>query len=233
LRQATFAHWSAQDSPIHRLDARVKLLILLAFVASLALLRTPSFVQLAAAAGALVTATIVAKLPVWRVLRASLVALPFVGLFSIAVYLGGDARRASLILLKSYLSACAALVIVASTPFDQLLRAARYFRVPPLLVEVTQLIYRYIFVLSGEAQVMRTAFLTRGGRPGRRALVASSGMIAVLFQRSYEKAAAIHNAMSARGFSGRLHAPTFRALTPREVVILFGVLGFAVILQFL
>src|SRR5579863_5713515 len=48
LRQAAFALWSNQDSFVHRLDARVKLVLMMAFIVSLALLRFPSALQLAA-----------------------------------------------------------------------------------------------------------------------------------------------------------------------------------------
>jgi len=233
LRQATFARWSNQASPVHRFDARLKLLLLIAFVISVALLRALSAPQLGACGLALLMAAWAAGLPIWRLLRASLFVLPFVGLFSLIVYVSGDTRRASLILVKSYLSALAVLVTVSSTPLPQLLLAARYFRLPALLVEVTQLIYRYIFVLSGEAQAMRTAFLARSGRPGRRALTASSGMIAVLFSRSYEKAGVIHNAMSARGFSGRLRTAEFRSVTVTETLILLGGLVFTAALHFI
>ncbi len=233
MRQATFAEWSNQASPVHRCDARLKLLLLIAFVISIALLRSFAPMQLALAGAALLVVAWAANLPVSRLLRMSLLVLPFVGLFSLIVYLSGDTRRASLILVKSYLSALSVLVTISSTPLPQLLAAARFFRLPALLVEVTQLIYRYIFVLSGEAQMMKTAFLARGGRPGRRALEASSGMVAVLFSRSYEKAAVIHNAMSARGFSGRLRTPEFRPITVMETFALLGGLVFTAALHFI
>lgn len=233
MRQATFAKWSNQASPVHRLDARLKLLLLIVFVISIALFRSLSAVQLGVSAAALLAVVSAAKLPAWRLLRASLFVLPFVGLFSLIVYVSGDTRRASLILVKSYLSALAVLVTISSTPLPQLLAAARFFRLPALLVEVTQLIYRYLFVLSGEAQAMRTAFRARGGQPGLRAVQASSGMIAVLFSRSYEKAAVVHNAMCARGFSGRLRTAEFPSVRLSQTIILLGGLVFAVALHFI
>jgi cobalt/nickel transport system permease protein len=233
LRQATFAQWSNQASPVHRFDARLKLLLLIAFVISIALLRSFSGTQLGLAGAALVVTAWIGKLPVWRLVRMSLLVLPFVGLFSVIVYLSGDTRRAAFILVKSYLSALAVVVTVSSTPLPQLLAGARFFRLPALLVDVTQLIYRYLFVLSGEAQAMRTAFLARGGHPGRRAVEASSGMVAVLFSRSYEKAVAVHNAMAARGFSGGLRTPEFRSITVLEILVLLGGLIFTTALHFI
>jgi len=232
LRQTTFAQWSNQVSPVHRLDARLKLFLLIAFVVSVALLRSLSAVQLAACLAALLAIAFLARLPIGRLLLASLFVFPFVGLFSLIVYLSGDLPRAFLILIKSYLSALAVLVTISSTPLPQLLSAARFFRVPALLVEVTQLIYRYFFVLSAEAQTMRTAFLARGGRPGRRALQAASGIIAVLFSRSYEKAAVLHHAMCARGFSGKFRAVEFAPVTLKEAAILAAGLALTAALHF-
>ena len=64
-------------------------------------------------------------------------AVPFVGVFSLLVYLSGDGQRAWGILGKSYLSAFSVLIAVSTTPLPQLLSAARFFHVPALLVEVT------------------------------------------------------------------------------------------------
>jgi cobalt/nickel transport system permease protein len=233
LRPSRSALWSNQDSCIHRLDARVKLVLLVAYVVSLALLRSPSIIQLGACFAAAVAVALLARLPLGRLLSASLLVVPFVGLFSLLVYLSGDRQRSLLVLSKSYLSALGVLVTISSTPLPQLLSAARFFRFPELLLAVTQLIYRYIFVLSAQVQAMRTAFLARGGRPGRRALQASSGMVAVLFSRSYERAAAVHQAMLARGFSGRFRACDSPALAAHEALVLAAGLALTVALHFI
>ncbi|MFL6352486.1 MAG: energy-coupling factor transporter transmembrane component T family protein [Bryobacteraceae bacterium] len=223
---------SNQTSLIHRIDARVKLLLLVAFVVSVALFRQLSFLQLAVSFLSLICIAWAARLPVLRVLRVSLLAVPFVGVFSFLIYLSGDGQRAWAILGKSYLSAFSVLITVSTTPLPQLLSAANFFRVPALLVEVTGLIYRYLLVLSREAQQMQTAFSARSGKPGLRALQASSGMVAVLFSRSYAKAAMIHQAMCGRGFSGSLERREFRPLGLPELGIAAGGLLLTVALHF-
>lgn len=161
----------------------------------------------------------------------SLLVVPFVGLFSLILYFTGENGRAWFILVKSYLSALSVLICISATPLPQLLSAAQFFRVPGFLFEITQLVYRYLFVLSGEAHTMQTAFAARGGRPGGRALRASSGMIAVLFTRSYEKAARIHQSMYGRGFSGALPRHHFGSLPISEIGILAAGLLLAVALH--
>jgi cobalt/nickel transport system permease protein len=232
LRHVSFARLSNQTSVVHRLDARVKLLLLVAFLVSVALLRELSAVQLAIYFIFLICVGWAAGLPVLRVVRVSLLAVPFVGLFSLVVYLSGDGHRAWTILAKSYLSAFSVLIAVCTTPLPQLLSAARFFHVPALLVEVTGLIYRYLFVLGGEAQQMKVAFAARAGRPGLRAVQASSGMIGVLFSRSYGKAAMIHQAMCGRGFSGSLARREFTPFRVFDMGILGGGLLLAVALHF-
>jgi len=219
LRHATSAQWSNQHSFVHRLDARTKLILLLSFLLSVALLRAPSAFQLTCCLVALIAVAFAARLPVWRVLRASLLVVPFVGLFSLLVYLTGDALRAWFILAKSYLSAFSVLILISSTPLPKLLAGARFFGIPSFLVEVTQLIYRYLFVLGGEARVMQTAFRARGGRSGSRAIRGASGMVAVLFTRSFERAAMIHQAMCSRGFSGNFARAGLARFSLREGLI--------------
>jgi cobalt/nickel transport system permease protein len=81
---------------------------------------------------------------------------------------------------------------------------------------VAQFLYRYLFVISEEAQHMRVAAASRGtfakAAHGAR-FRAAAGVLAVLFARSFARAEAIHRAMIARGFQGR-----FRLLT----VLKFG-----------
>jgi cobalt/nickel transport system permease protein len=80
---------------------------------------------------------------------------------------------------------------------------------PRFLLMIAQFLYRYLFVISEEAQQMRTAALARGGasRGSRSArFAAAAGALGALFARSYRRAGDIHRAMLSRGFSG--HFPT-------------------------
>jgi cobalt/nickel transport system permease protein len=187
---------------VHRLDARVKLLLLLAFLVSLAILKHPNAAQLTLYVLYLVVVLWLSKLPFLRTLRSSLLVVPFVGLFGLILWVSGDMSRALVIFCKTYLSAFAVLLCIISTPLPELVRAAQFLRAPAFLVDITQLIYRYLFVVGGEFQVMRTAFRSRGGQAGKRTFQSASGMVAVLFGRAYERAAAVNNAMLSRGFTG-------------------------------
>lgn len=232
MQNATFARWSTQKSFVHALDPRAKLILLLCFLISVALLAAPSAVQLGSLLAALMLIAAAAGLPVLRLLRASLLVVPFVGLFALLVYLTGNGARAWFILAKSYLSLLGVILLVSSTPLSKIVAAARFFRAPALLVEVTQLIYRYLFVLAGEARSMQIAFRARVGRAGRTGIRAASGMVAVLFVRSYERAALVHHAMRSRGFSGALSPATLDGATAKDLALTAAALIFLVGVHF-
>jgi len=195
----------------------VKLVILFAFLISLSLLKSATALQLTLYIGYLLLLMRIAKLPIVYLLRNSLLIFPFIGFFCLIIWLSGDSVRALVIVCKSYLSALAVMICIASTPLPELVHAARFLRAPAFLVDLTQLIYRYLFVLGGEIRTMRTAFLSRGGRHGKLGLQSAAGMIAVLFGRAYERAAAVNNAMLSRGFSGMFPAPARRGIDSGDV----------------
>ena len=111
------------------------------------------------------------------------------------------------LILKSYLSALAVLVLMGTTTLPELVRTLELIKVPPFLLTVVQFLYRYLFVVLDEASHMRSAAASRGGLTFR----AAAGVLAVLFARSYSRAEGIHRAMMARGFDGR-----FRLLAVRR-----------------
>jgi cobalt/nickel transport system permease protein len=109
--------------------------------------------------------------------------------------------------LKSYLSALAVLLLVATTPLPLLLRGVEMTGVPRYLLMVAQFLYRYLFVVSEEAQHMTKAAACRGATirgltwHGTR-FRAAAGACGVLFARAYNRAEEIHRAMLSRGFAG-------------------------------
>jgi cobalt/nickel transport system permease protein len=79
--------------------------------------------------------------------------------------------------------------------------------VPRYLLMVAQFLYRYLFVISEEAQHMRSALQAKSGSLrnslwAREKFGARAGVLSVLFARSYAHAEGVHQAMLARGFRG-------------------------------
>ncbi len=211
--------WSRQDGPLHRVDARVKILALLAFLLSMATLHPFPIEALGGFGAMAVVGVIASRLPVGALLLRACGVLPFTVTFAAISAWNGDVTRAWGLLAKSYLSALAVLLLVGTTPMPRLLHAAHALHCPRILVLVVQFLHRYLFVLFEQAAHMRAAALCRGYRSSKRSvsetMQAAAGMLSVLFARSYERADAIHRSMMARGFHGEiplLDQPALRAL---------------------
>jgi cobalt/nickel transport system permease protein len=213
--------WSQGASPLHRRDARAKILTLLVFLVVLATTPADAVVVLATYAALLAAAILIARLPLDGLLLRAMAVLPFSLTFALISWLAGEPMRALALVEKSYLSTVAVLLLAGATPLPLLLGGLERLGAPRLLVLVAQFLYRYLFVLSEQAQHMRLAASCRDSGAGRRRAFqfrsatgfrAATGALAVLFARSYERAEGIHRAMLARGFSGRfslLHATRF------------------------
>lgn len=92
-----------------------------------------------------------------------------------------------------------------TTPLPELLRAARFFRSPPVLVELALIMYRYIFLLLEEGVRIRSAQRSRLGYVDLRSSLRSGGTLGgMLVLRSYDRAERSFAAMRCRGYSGAL-----------------------------
>lgn len=235
-----------QQSVVHDRDARVKVLVALAFILTASLIPVGRF-DLFALLWLFVLATIVsARIGVAYVLRRSVVALPFAlaaitlpftvagqTLFSIPI-LGGlsvsveGLLRFLTIVVKSWLSLQMAIVLVATTPFSQLIWSLHALRVPPLLVTIVSFTYRYLFVLSDEvlrllrARSARSARIdgTRGGGTLLWRGQVAGRMAGSLMVRSFERSERIYNAMAARGYRGQMRLLTQPHMQQKDLYVL-------------
>lgn len=134
------------------------------------------------------------------------------------------------IVVRSYLSVQAAVLLASTTPFPDLLWGMRALRIPRVLVVIGGFLYRYLFVLADEAaRLMRAREARsmapdgRGGGSVRWRARVTGGMVGSFFIRSYERSERIYAAMLARGYDGEV-----RALSPpslRATDLMVGVLA--------
>jgi len=209
MHHVVLEQWARRTGPVHALDPRVKLGVTLLFLAAIATTPRVSVAQFAAYAGLLAGVVLAAGLPLGGVALRACIVLPLAGAFAAVSWLAGEPHRGLTILLKSYLSVFAALVLVGTTPVARLFGGLRRLGVPASLVLILQFLYRYLFVISEQVQHMRLAAQSRGAlnrAPRRYRLLAPAGAIAVLFARSYQRAEAVYRAMLARGFTGQIEA---------------------------
>ena len=217
---------AGQDTPLHRLDARAKVLATLLYLVSMLslgryevsrLLPFAAFPLLLAAQGGV---------PLGLLLRRAALALPFVvfvGIFNplldrathltlgpLAVT-GGMLSLASII-LRSLLAVTTGLVLVAVTGFDQICRALGRLGMPTALLVQLQFLYRYLFVLADEALRMLHARAQRCAPDKHPSLREYRSLLGNLLLRTLDRAGRIHQAMLCRGFDGQM--PDLRPTTP-------------------
>jgi len=206
LHHVVLERWSRGTSPLHRRDPRFKAVALLVFLVEVA--TAGQRLPLVAAAWFLLLCgtALAARLPLAAAAARAGIVLSFTAVFAGISWLAGDPARALGLVLKSYLSAFAVLLLVSTTPIPGLLHGLDRLGAPRFLLMVVQFLYRYLFVISEEAQHMHRAALSRGFGGSRRRIgrmEAAAGALATLFAKSYGRAEAIHRAMLARGFSGQ------------------------------
>ena len=231
MHHVTLDQWSRRHSPLHRLDPRSKIAAALVFLIVLGtashqlLLLSTLFLVL------LSSAVLLARLPLAAALARACVVLPFTAVFAGVSWASGDPARGAALVMKSYLSALAVLLLVSTTPLPALLRGLERFGLPRFLLMVAQFLYRYLFVISEEAQHMSKAARSRGATAGGLAgntgrFRAAAGALAVLFARAYARAEQIHRAMLSRSFPG--HFRPLIELHFHTADFLFLTLGVAV-----
>jgi cobalt/nickel transport system permease protein len=221
--------WSRGGSYLHTRDPRAKIVALLVFLIALATTPGNAFFTLGVDLVVLLAGIAAARLPMFNLLLRATSVLPFSLTFALISWLSGDWLRALGLIEKTYLSAAAVLLLAGTTPLPLLVRGIEFFRAPRLLLTVVQFLYRYLFVISEQAQHMRLAAASRSGlgRRSKSRFQAAAGAVAVLFARSYYRSDGIHRAMVARGFQG--HFPLGRSLRFRASDAAFTV-GFCSLL---
>jgi len=201
---------------LHVRDARAKLGALLTFLICVATTSPDGQLIFAGDAALLIVATRMAGLPIPAVAARAALVLPFTATFALLTWWSGEPMRALVLVEKSFLSGLAALLFVSTTPLTAWTAALDSFFFPRPLILVIQFLYRYLFLVSDQAQRMRLAAQCRHGsgkRGGR--FQAASGALSVLFAKSWLRADGVYQSMLARGFRGRfipLSPAPFRAM---------------------
>ena len=232
---------SGHDTQLHRLDARVKLLVTASYV--VAVISFGKY-EIAGLAPFLLFPVLLAawgNLPISTLIRRSFLALPVAVALAIfnpwldpqPMVIGPNfvlpAGWFSLtsIGLKAVLTAFAAVLLVASTTFSGVCAGLRRLGVPQVFTQQLLFLWRYAGVLADEANHLLQARNQRSfSRPLRPRVAAR--LIGALLQRTLERAERIHAAMLCRGFRG--HLPQSQVTPLRLGDIVFLLVAFTTIL---
>lgn len=225
-------------SVLSRLDPRWKLASLLFVAAVVAALHTLRVASIACVAALLLA--VLARLPsLWFLERLGAAAL-FLALFTAPLpwLLVGDGPSwaygpiqfswygvevALLLAAKAVALVTLFLILQATAPLETTLKAAHCLRIPALLVQLSLLTYRYVFVLAEELRHLRIALRVRGyrNRIRRHSYRTAGHVAATLLVRGYERAERVGQAMRCRGFNGQFRSLKNFGTHPADVMAFF------------
>ncbi|MEM2905798.1 MAG: cobalt ECF transporter T component CbiQ [Candidatus Bathyarchaeia archaeon] len=235
--------YAMRSSRIHRLDARVKLLLSLAVVVTAVTVR--SLLSLVFLAALIAVLAAVSRVPTrYFLLRSALIptfslimGLPFLfiipGARAFALSLGDivlaatwqGAERLAFFVVRVWVCVASVFLLGLTTRFAAVLEAMRRLGVPRLFVDTLMMTYRYLFLFVEEAYRLVVAREARTLLPeGRLRFFRSlGGVLGALFIRAYERGERVYLAMASRGYPS-LQAPRHeRSWHTPEVVILAAV----------
>ena len=235
-----------QDSPIHRLDPRAKLLTTLAFIVMVVSLDRYQVSAMLPFAVFPIVLIVLGRLPAGYLMKRVLWVAPFailVGIFNplldrqILLHIGtleisGGWVSFASILIRFFLTVLAAFILVATTGFNTICLSLEKIGVPNIFVMQLLFLYRYVFVLAEESGRMVRAWQLRA--PLRKAMTIQtfSTFLGSLFLRTTGRAQRIYQAMCCRGFDGQLHPGRRLGWKMADTVFLAGFIVLFVLFRF-
>jgi len=244
--------YSNLDSPVHRLDARAK--IVLFFTLTVVCVTTPATAYYAFGGYLLVLLVLLlaSRLPLKHVFGRSLIVVPFVLMVAAFIpflktdvigggyNLGGiTVSRSGLLVLwnvvvKSSVGVLSTILLSSTTPFGRLLKGFERLKAPHIFTTIAAFMYRYSFVLVDEAMRMKQARDSRNFKGkwiwDARAI---GHMIGNLFMRSYERGERVYLAMLARGYDGRARTLEGEKISAPDILFVIAVMTLVVLARVL
>jgi len=240
MHHAYIDKYAYQDSPIHRLDSRVKFVVLLVFTAVVISLPRTSLSILACYAVGPFTILVLGRIQLRFALKQILLASPFVLILALSCPLYDKTAvtiafgpfvwystvgwlRCFVILGKFTVTMLALIALISTTRFADLLTGLQWLGLPKVLVIQLGFLYRYIFVLIDRAHHILRA---RAGRKLRNLglrieLKTAAAMLGSLFVRSIDTAERINIAMQGRGFDGNWRCLSRLQIRKRDLLFAF------------
>ncbi len=220
MRLSAYSRLATGESYLHRMDGRIKTVVLLAAIVTVSLLtRWPLAAGTLAVAWALIFTLrlsfkrILLRLSVpfgvaWLVLLSlmfttghTVLGTARLGQVALHVYREG-ALLGFLIMLRILAAVSLAMLLSFSTPMGDILATLRLLKAPGLILDLADMIYRYVFLIEETAVTMRKAQRARGGEGlSWRRQARDMGIVAGnLLIKAFDRSLRIYKAMLARGY---------------------------------
>jgi cobalt/nickel transport system permease protein len=250
MKHDFFDHHSHGSSPIHSLDARVKIAIFILFSCYAILVRDLLSIRTLIVGCALVVLLLLTRVSpghiaakylrlIWIVILMTFL-LPFQGsdrvlfnFYGLKIYQKGLMLQLT-ICTRSTILLLAMILVNLSTPFTISLNALRWYRAPVIFVNLLAYVYRFLFIFIDELERLFICWESRYSRLrlGKRFYYLSN-LIGALFVRAFERSEHIYMAMKARGYSGRVFVSIPQRLRVSDLLFLATICLFFIALGYL
>lgn len=228
--------FAANDSPLHRIDARAKILVNLIFIVCVVSLGR---YELAALFPFFIFPVVMIAgggLPVRFLVLKILLVIPFVLVVAVfnplldrdivaivgPLQVSGGWVSFFSIMLRSLLTVASALILVSLTGFPALCRGLAQLGLPKLFVSQLLFLYRYLFVLAEEGARLKLARDQRCFGGHGTGIGAFGPMAGHLLLRSWERAERVYRSMLSRGFAGEFNCPYVSSFNAGDALFLLG-----------
>ena len=228
------------DTFVHRLDARAKALVTIAFI--LLVVSYPCREVSALTPWAIYPMVLMAlgRVPAGFILKKIIIAAPFALMVAIfnpfldraPALMGGPLVVTAgwlsfvSIMLRFALTVGAVLALVAVTGMHRLCAGLEGLGLPRAFAVQLLLLYRYLFVVADEAMRMLRAVAVRAGGLKRLRVREYGALAGSLLLRSLDRADRVYRAMRARGFDGQIRTLQPAAWTPADTRFLCSWIAF-------
>ncbi|NOX97687.1 MAG: cobalt ECF transporter T component CbiQ [Nitrospirae bacterium] len=253
MKHSFIDKYSHLQSPIHRVDPRIKSITLTLFILFIIFTPPTHFVSFSFYALLIFILILFSQVPVGSIFKRSLVIIPFVlmiaifipflkkgeiaggysfGTFQLTVTYDGLTVFWN-VFIKSYLSILCLILLSTTTKFSHLLKALESLKFPQIITMIISFMYRYIFVLVDELMRMKRAKDSRtvgGSRLFHIKILAN--IVGMLFLRSYERGERVYTAMVSRGFDGEARTLGQFHLRKRDIGYSFIVIALLGLIRF-
>ena len=134
------------------------------------------------------------------------------------------ANMALLLIARTFGGMCSLFFIALTTPMIEIFSELKSLRVPEAVIDLSMMIYRYVFVFLDQATVIHNAQVMRLGDAGIKKSLNSFAMLSsVLFLRAWEQGERLIIAMDARCYNGKLNTMEQReGAEPKAIFAVFG-----------
>jgi cobalt/nickel transport system permease protein len=140
----------------------------------------------------------------------------------------GGANLALLLIARTFGGMCSLFFIALTTPMIEIFSVLKSLGLPDFLVDLSMLMYRYIFVFIDQAAVIHQAQVMRLGDAGIKNTINSHAILSgILFLRAWEQGERLIVAMDARCYDGKLSLMEY--VDKAEPMATFAVIGYMIV----